>query len=796
MVRSKLIHVCNKIFLAILVLLSCRQLCQAVILSETPGKWCLCGLFVVIASLAYRWPRFTLFSWFSCLPLLRGLITIGWLPYAPHISWISLSLSAIALGYFTKSLRRTDTTCHAIPTLDLLAGYLSAITFLSACFVASSFPIVFALKQLISTSTFDQMNVLYSFDAATIIVHGMFVLVYAAAVFSVDSERGEKWIIAAFLTNAVIIVVFAFIQWKWNVPAAGNIIQSPFEDKNSIASYDILVFFVLLSNVLWRRFSFHSAIALVFCCFLVSHILLSYSRAGWIAFCLGMLGMAFLRLRKETNPKTIAILASILIFFAAFLMTVLSIGKPEFRQYFIERFNTLRIDKIQSVLHGDRGALEELLLNRTWKWAQAFEMLREHPISGTGVGTYFRTSYLFGETGQDPKLKHENAHNQVMQYFAEFGAPFTLLFLILCSMAFVAYFKQINSSPGTMCIEHGLFVGLTAFLITCSTGHPLLLPEQFGVFGFAAGAIIGIWRSSSSDIDLTSRKMRFLIHVLGVLGIVGMLFNFLCPDTMKPKGWSIDAYGVYDWEDWGGRNMRWAMDKSGIKIPAKNSIIGVFLRVHPEVTRAGDFSLDISQNGEPLLKKFFPAPVDDWLYLGTHCRKNYSYFLEFKANRVFLPKQCGLGSDNRALSFAQSAPTIITAFPANGVGFYDWEIWTDPIPEWPQGVIQKFRWTHGSVILSLPPIDGIAHEDSIFILCSHPDVSTRPVLVNLSTDTEWCSEIAFNKTGWEKIIVPKECTYIVINVDRTWNPARAGVSSDTRELGVVVAIPGLDPDNK
>jgi hypothetical protein len=86
---------------------------------------------------------------------------------------------------------------------------------------------------------------------------------------------------------------------------------------------------------------------------------------------------------------------------------------------------------------------------------------------------------------------NENAHNYFAQQFAELGLVGGLLFAWLAFTLLAAGWSAVRGhaeEPSAVMV--GLFAGVGAYLLTCVTGHPLLVPEAAFPFWIAAGALV------------------------------------------------------------------------------------------------------------------------------------------------------------------------------------------------------------------------------------------------------------------------------------------------------------------
>jgi O-antigen ligase len=114
----------------------------------------------------------------------------------------------------------------------------------------------------------------------------------------------------------------------------------------------------------------------------------------------------------------------------------------------------------------------------------ALRLTATAPWFGIGIGRFYERSPEFIHS---PWVKlyysHENAHNNYLQILAELGIIGAALFVWWLGAAVLA-----AHHARTRWDEQGLLAGIAAFLLTCLTGHPLLVREVAYPFWIALGA--------------------------------------------------------------------------------------------------------------------------------------------------------------------------------------------------------------------------------------------------------------------------------------------------------------------
>ncbi|MGH9256106.1 MAG: O-antigen ligase family protein [Vicinamibacterales bacterium] len=140
-------------------------------------------------------------------------------------------------------------------------------------------------------------------------------------------------------------------------------------------------------------------------------------------------------------------------------------------------------------------------------------MFASAPVFGVGIGRYFDRSAEFMPADVRALYGNENAHNYFAQQFAELGVVGGALFLWLAGALVATGWSVVRTSGGDAA-PVGVFAAVGAYLLTCLTGHPLLVPEATLPFWVAAGALTG-------RVDRGERRWTTARHMLAaVAGLV------------------------------------------------------------------------------------------------------------------------------------------------------------------------------------------------------------------------------------------------------------------------------------
>ncbi len=178
-------------------------------------------------------------------------------------------------------------------------------------------------------------------------------------------------------------------------------------------------------------------------CFLDERVLGKWRWCAGAAFVLGCLALLF-NATRGAWLATAAVVLFILAYYglrrhskaAIACLLVLACAGAALTQYkpFMQRLNTITDSKFQS-------NTERLLL-----WSSAWNMYKDHPLLGVGLGQYkdnYQKKYISPQA-KEPDLGH--AHNNFLQMLAENGtigfSGFVVLVACLVGYSFYSFFKQ------------------------------------------------------------------------------------------------------------------------------------------------------------------------------------------------------------------------------------------------------------------------------------------------------------------------------------------------------------------
>jgi hypothetical protein len=228
-------------------------------------------------------------------------------------------------------------------------------------------------------------------------------------------------------------------------------------------------------------------------------------------------------------------------------------------------------------------------------------MFASAPVFGVGVGRYFDRSAAFMPDALHELYGNENAHNFFAQQFAELGLVGGLLFAWLAWALLAAGWtivRQEAEAPSAVVV--GLFAGVGAYLLTCVTGHPLLVPEAAFPFWIAAGALVATAGSAPS------RTYRYLAAVLvvGVLLVSGVARAAVSYARITQPPPEYGFHGVETAPD--GTTFRWMTRHAVTYVPAGPGFVRLRLQAPPDLALSRPLVIETALAGRIVDRRELP----------------------------------------------------------------------------------------------------------------------------------------------------------------------------------------------
>jgi O-antigen ligase len=361
---------------------------------------------------------------------------------------------------------------------------------------------------------------------------------------TIESESDVKILLGALLLSASIASVYGLLQYYGKLPGppgflgGSSAMISTFGNPNYLAGFlahllvpGVFLCFVIRSR--WVRLGFLPVLALM-----TAALVAANSVGAWLAALFSVIfffgGMMIFRLRSAIASQRRWVLAVVILL----ALTVWLQSPPGPLNALIGRAASAQeeasanpIDRI--VQFFQRLWEENSGIARSWNWWIAYEMLKEHPFVGVGLGDY-RVEFLeykarFKETplGQQYNFylpRAIQAHNDYVQLIAELGLM-GLLAVGVFAITLIAgahRFVRSSESPERRLGVVALAAGLVAFLTDALVSFPLHLPASELNLVVLIGLLYAHPRLGPTPTVTLSRRARYVVSAIAVAFVLAV----------------------------------------------------------------------------------------------------------------------------------------------------------------------------------------------------------------------------------------------------------------------------------
>jgi len=270
-------------------------------------------------------------------------------------------------------------------------------------------------------------------------------------------------------------------------------------------------------------------------------LIITFTRSSYLAFGISLLFMFLLFLLSrgknfiQENKKLFMIVLIVIIIVASLFIIPTPLSKPGTVISQIKgRISTTRLTNVFS--SGRRVAI----------WKCTWMMIKDHPILGSGIGTYqyntLRYQAKFFEQGDNRSIYPygfaDKAHNEYLQLWAELGTIGLAIFLWLIIAYFIygiRYLKR-EKNEQKQGIMIGLMGGVVAFLVDSFFWFPLHLTTNVFLLWLFIGLtiVIGLEKNVGSGSVGKSKRSSIYKFKPALYIVIVLLAVFLCVTVFRP----------------------------------------------------------------------------------------------------------------------------------------------------------------------------------------------------------------------------------------------------------------------
>ena len=382
-------------------------------------------------------------------------------------------------------------------------------------------------------------------------------LLYFVIVNNIKNEKQISRIISAALIVGAALGIYGIFQYNdidfsfWTSGSGRQKVFGLFGNAGYFAGYIILPLSLAIPLFFVSKNRNRKILLLIGILAMGTTLILTFTRSSYLALGVSLLFMFLLfllsrgkRFIKE-NKKLFMILLIVIIIVASLFIIPTPLNKPG-----------TAISQIKGRISPIRLINEFTFGRRTSIWKFTGMMIKDHPILGSGIGTYkyntLRYQAKFFEQGDNRSIYSygfaDKAHNEYLQLWVELGTIGLAIFLWLIIAYFnfgIRYLKR-EKNEQKQGIMIGLMGAVVAFLMDSFFWFPMHLSSNLSLFWLFIGLsmVMGIEKNGklkvrekikSKGVNHKQKTKNNIYKFKPVLYIVIILLAaFLCITVARP----------------------------------------------------------------------------------------------------------------------------------------------------------------------------------------------------------------------------------------------------------------------
>jgi len=382
-------------------------------------------------------------------------------------------------------------------------------------------------------------------------------LLYFVITNNICAERQIRRILNILLIIGGLFGIYGILQHNgidfsfWIRNIGRQQVFGLFGNVNYFAEYLIVPLPIAVSIFFASRNKLKKILLLIAILAMGTSLLVTFTRSSYLGFGVSLIFMALLFIFSRGKSfikenKKIFIVVLVAIFIITFLFVV---PNP------LNKSGTI-IHKIKSRISITQLTQSYPIITRIANWKFTTLMIKDHPLLGSGIGTYkynsLRYQAKFLDQGQNrsfyPSGFADKAHNEYLQLWAEIGIIGLGIFawLIISYFNYGLRFIKKEKDYYRQGIIIGLMGAVVAVLVDGIFGFPLHLPATVILFWLVLALTIATIKSEADaeEIDLAKKDSNKKIKgekgnnisrfkPLLYIGII-LLTAFLCVTVARP----------------------------------------------------------------------------------------------------------------------------------------------------------------------------------------------------------------------------------------------------------------------
>ncbi|MCK4391087.1 MAG: O-antigen ligase family protein [Desulfobacterales bacterium] len=408
-----------------------------------------------------------------------------------------IEASLIVLLVFTPLARGTVqvwaiSIAHFI-TLVMLTAYLLQITFsmqLRWVRIPLDFPLI-ALFLLAVISSFSSIEWYASITALMKLAN--YIILYFIIVNTIRERDQVRRVAYTIMGVGAFLALFGMIKYLggicppwWDYGILHKGFAATYGNHNHLAGYLEMAIPITIGLLIAVRKGWEKALCGFSLFFLCIALTLTLSRGGWMS---GILALGFMLIvyLLKTKKKYAGLTATAVAVTTVVVLTILS--------------NTPVVERLETLTHAQD---EPTWQSRRAVWAGTLDLIRDHPLLGTGPGTFAAAFTPYRPAGVN--RRYLQPHNDYLHFISETGILTVGIILWLIVAVFMAGIRKImtTNSRLTLGITLGSLSGIVAIMVHSVSDFNLHLMANAILFTVLTGLMMAqVKHGEKGDHDTT-----------------------------------------------------------------------------------------------------------------------------------------------------------------------------------------------------------------------------------------------------------------------------------------------------
>nr|MBC8415682.1 O-antigen ligase family protein [Candidatus Cloacimonadota bacterium] len=355
------------------------------------------------------------------------------------------------------------------------------------------------------------------------------------------------------VTLVSLVGILQYYGWAGNIYGQHAAPASTFVNKNLATSFVALLFPVTYLQILFTKSKKLAWISTLCFGITLSYLIAAATRSAWVGSIIPIIFifcsiLIFRNIRKNFKEKIIKSRFVLILFGLIFALLIvharkLMTEKPEMSHSISSQINT--IFKSSDESEGIERTRSSITI-RLDRWRNSFEMIKDKPLFGIGLGSFDAAYPLYhisavDDRSYDARLFSAGLHNEPLQYLIELGFIGFIFLLIFLLIIYFYLFKLLNKSKNEhFCFFLILTAGITALLIDSLFNYSLHFPTSIFFLSIMIGTVHSEYKKEFPSRVFKIHLKKFIPMVM----IIFLMLSIISIHTGRRKYRSNVAYKI------------------------------------------------------------------------------------------------------------------------------------------------------------------------------------------------------------------------------------------------------------